>query len=292
MSVRTFGLVAALLATSATFAQSPNVTFGLDLNSEVELLPNGKVRLRFHDENGNYSRVRFGASFDNGLSVRVFQKIERIDGDADASTLDEAYVERPGDWRAGKQYLPFGTGRIVKESALAAKIDMEILFADMPISLAFADAGSDRQRGFCARFGDNIGFSIAQGQRFGINASSFTQIRSAEHSPGKKRGYDSIIGADATKQTGGWTMSAEWVRLREGETAQDNDEDLLNGLVSYQFPYGPLVQIEATAQFNNRRLHYGFSAEVPISSNAFLSPSVRFLDGEGWHCSATLRVRL
>ncbi len=281
----------ALLIGAAATAQAPTVTFGLDLNPRVGLDSSGNQIFRWNDDVGNFSRVRFSANFENGLHVRVFQKLERIHNDPDTSTLDEAYVERPGDWRIGKQVLPFGSGRIFKDSALAAKLDLDLIVADLPISLAYANS-EDRQKGFTARFGDNVGVSIAVGDRFGINAASFTQIRPPDETDRRRRGYGLMYGADVTKKTEGWTLAAEWIRLRNGETTFDEDEDVVDGLLSYQFPYGPLVQAEATALVSSNRFNYAIAAEVPIASNAFLAPSVRYFDKRGWTASVVLRVRL
>lgn len=286
------GIGLTILIGSNSMAQTPSVAIGLDLNPRISFDQDGRSFFRWHDASGNFSRVRFAANFDNGLSVKVFQKLEKIDGDADSSTIDEAYVERPGDWRIGKQMLPFGSGRLMRDSCVAAKIDLELVFANLPISLALTDAGSGRQRGLVARFGDNVGISAALGRRFGINAASFTQLRSPDSPPGKDRGYGLLFGVDVTQQSGGWTASAEWIQMRNGETAADPDEDVLDALVSYQFPYGPLVKTEATAEIVRRRLHYQVSAEFPLQSNVFVAPSVRYYDGSGLIYSVVFRVRL
>lgn len=282
---------AALLSVTAV-AQAPLVTFSADINPQITMEEDGLVRLRFYDDAGNFSRLRMNLLLENGWHLRFFQKLGRIANDADDSSVDEVYVERPGDWRVGKQYLPFGSGRLLKETGIGGRLDTYLAIADMPISAAIIENGHGRQSGFIARLGGNIGISVAVGRHFGINATSFTQLHNPERSPGKGRGHRMAFGVDSGIAIGGWKTTGEWVALRDGHTTLDPDEDVLNLMITYQFPYGPLIESEITRAARAGLTNLRFAIQLPVSKVTFIVPSARFYDGEGWEYSILMRIRV
>ncbi len=286
-------MVAALLLLYGTAAgQAPNLSISADLNPQLRVRPDGVTLIQMYDDSGNFSRLRLGLILPNGWRVRVFQKLGRIRNDADKSGLDEAFIERAGDWRVGKQYLPFGSGRLLKESVLGARVNTFLALADLPISVVVVENGPGRQRGVVARVGDTVGISVASGKHFGINATAFTQLRPPEESPGTGRGYRLAYAVDIRRATGGWGAEVEYIRLRNGHTALDPDEDILDVLISYQFPFGPLVEAESTLTLESGGTNLRFSSSIPVSKRVFLVPTVRYFEDRGWVYSLSAFIRL
>ncbi len=148
----------------------------------------------------------------------VAQRLQRIPNDGDEEQLDQYYVEDPGLWRLGKQYLPFGRGLLLRESGRAARGDTNLIFQNLPISAAICDNGRDRTRGVFGRVGSTVGVSFAVGNNIGIQGTSLNAVRRPEDNPGAGRGYKFALGVDGAKRFWIFTVQGEVLALRRGHT--------------------------------------------------------------------------
>lgn len=283
------GLIA---STHMGWGQAAHLTISADFNPQLRFTTEGAARFRMYNDDGEHSRVRLGVTLENGWIVRLYQKIGRIDNDPDESGTEEAYLEKPGWWQAGKFYIPFGGGRIIRETGIGFKLDTTFAFVDLPIEAAYIYNGSRKQRGFVARIGAPIGVSVAYGEHFGIGGTALTQIRFPESSPGEGRGYGLIAGVDLQKTISGFDTSVEYMWLRNGATVLDADEELLNVRVAYQFPFGPLIEAESTFTFRDPTTNLRFGAQLAGADKIFFVPSVRYYQKTGWRIGIGLRIRI
>lgn len=290
--MRGLWVVVAAGAFGSAAAQAPHVSFSADVYPQLRYSPNGQSQARLYNDFGEYSIFRLGIVLDNGWAVRLRQRLERIPGDADNSSMDEAFLENPGRWKAGKQYIPFGSGRMLRESAFGVQVETEFDFASLPVVFGYFDSGRGKQSGFVARVGGSVGVSVAVGDHFGIAASSFTQLRLPEESPGRNRGYGLAVGIDVTRKFGGWTLGVEGIALRRAASPLDRDTEVVDASLSYQFPYGPLVEGGATLETESGLVNLRLVSEMALSQKLFLVPSVRHFEGRGWIIGVGARIRL
>lgn len=273
-------------------AQNPGVNVSADLFPTITYNEKGKTVFRLWDDRGNFSRVRFSVLLDNGWNIRFFQRLAKIDNDSDSSGIEQFYIEKPGHWRLGKQVIPFGSGELENETALGARYDTELVFGAIPISVAVVDNGSTHQRGFVARIGGDVGVSYARGEHFGIAPSAFTQIRPPEAAPGKNRGHREMVGIDAKWSNSGFTLALEWIGLRRGHTSQDPEEDIVDVVIAYQFPYGPGLEMGFARALRESRSSIRVQTVVPVSRKFFWVPHVRWYEEGEWLFSLSARLRL
>ena len=283
--------MAGLLSASA-IAQAPPVTISADLYTTLRFDQGKQARFHLYDDTAQFSRVRLGIGLENGWFIRVFQKLGTVPNDVDQSTLEEAFIESPGNWAAGKIYTPFGSGRILRENGYGARADTELIFLNFPLQVSAIENGKGRPRGGFVRIGSSAGISVAIGEHFGTSATSLTQIRLPEASPGEGRGYRVVYGADGKLQFGGWTFGGELLFLREGHTILDLEEDIVDGFMTYQFPTGPLVLAELCLTLREGGANFKLSSEIPFSKNLFVVPILRKYNKTGWSYAITFKVRL
>lgn len=289
---RSLGVVAATLLVLPAPTQGPAVSFSADVTPQVRFDGEGKARFRLYDDTGELSRVRMNLSFDSGLQMRYFQKLARIDNDSDDSGTEEFYLEDPNRWSLGKRYIPFGTNRLLREIAIGASAKVFLPIADVPLQISAFDNGPGEQRGVAGRVGENPGVSFFVGEHFAIASTSLTQIRFPEDAPGEGRGYRRALGVDFTLGTGGWQAVIEYVALRRPHKASDPQLDIASLLISYQFPYGPLVLMDVAVASVEPRTSIRWSAQIPLEKNLFLVPSLRLMSTEGWRAALSMRIRL
>jgi hypothetical protein len=218
--------------------------------------------------------------------------LERITGDPDTSLLDQYYVEDPGLWRVGKQIIPFGAGRVIQDTALAARGDTNLIFEGLPVAVAVCDAGPGLARGFDARIGSRIGLSVFLGRHFGISSGSFTQIREPEASPGYGRGYQAAVAIDGARRFGKFELKGEIVDVTQGETVADRDLDVADGTISY-FPNRSVTLTAGyTWEGPDGKQFLRFGSVAPITRGVQFESWVRFKDNALWDVSLQIRVRL
>lgn len=287
------GFLLILIAWSVlVFGQTPDVQVKADLGPSFRNENGGGSSAHWFDPFGHHSTIALQFTLEPGLRAYVSQKIERIRHDGDSSQIDESYVEDAGVWRAGKQYLPFGQLRVMRESVVAVRSDTELFLRVLPMAVAACDGGHGHQRGVVGRIGsDSVGMSFALGQHFGISGTSLTQIRLPDESPGMGRGYDRVFGIDAKRSIGPVAFAGEFVALRGGERGA-SDRDVLD-----------LTATLAPAVTRSVTLGYSIGTDPGIQSmrlqgsfmmapNVWLEPWLRTRNGQVFDTGVSLRVRL
>ena len=209
-------LVPSILFPLPSFAQAPDLRAKLDLAVTFDARGGDPQSARLYTRLGRPSTVGLSLFLESGLHVSVSQRLGRLPQDADADIFDEAFVEDPGIWRVGKQYLPFGSGRLLNESVLAIRVDSRLIAEDLPVALAFAQAGAGRQNGAVLRVGRGIGASFAYGEHFGIAATSLGLVRRPEDAPGRGGGWAQAYGIDARRRSGKYTLAGDFLALAGG----------------------------------------------------------------------------
>lgn len=289
--MRLFTIVAFVLLPLSAVAQAPDVRVKLDAVINGSSDENGKRNVRLYDRLGNRGVLALTFYLEPGFRTYVTQRLQQIENDPDKSPLDEYYVEDEGLWRVGKQYLPFGSGKILRESVLAVRGDTNLIIEGLPVAAAACDGGVGRQRGFVARVGSRIGLSVAYGHHFGIASTALNYVRTPEESPGKGRGYQAVFGVDGYRTFGRFTVAGEAVILRRGETSQDVDEDVLDGSVLYRPIKTATMTAGVTHSESQDRTYLRVMLSCALDRHSTIEPLVRFTDGRIFDASVSLRVR-
>lgn len=283
--------IAAVLGTVAA-AQAPDVVIKLDARLNYRSAPDDANTQRLYDSLGNYSIVSLGFKLEPGFKVYVGQKLQRFDGGRDPDMLDEYYIEDEGIWRVGKQYLPFGAGRLVRESAFAARGETALIVESVPIVAAFAQGEKGRQQGFVARIGGRLGGSVFLGDHFGIDGTSLALIRKPDHALGKGRGFKQAFGLDYSKGIGNFNVAFEGVAFRDPNDSSDEDFEVFDVSATYtpskyhNYTVGWTRRTHPTADFMR------FRGSVFLTNNVYLEPMVRYRDGRNYDFNVAVRVRL
>jgi hypothetical protein len=272
-------------------AQIPDVRVKFDLRTVIRADEARDPQIRFYDVQGTHSTVAFTFRLEPGFRAFVAQRLERFPHDADTSLVDEAYIEDEGIWRVGKQYLPFGSGRILRESVPAARADTNLIIEGLPVSVAACDGGTNYTRGVIGRLGSRIGASFAFGRHFGIAGTAFTQFRHPEDSVGRSRGYRQALGVDAERTYQTITVKGEAIALRDGETPRDPNLEIVDLAGSFRFAresYGTVGYTAVTAGIADV-LRIG--ATVRLDARSSLEPMLRFSKGKVYDFSVAWRFR-
>lgn len=276
------------------FAQTPDVIIAVDARPTFLGGDGRNAFLRWFDAYANPSTVGFKFRLDNGNRIAVTQRLARQGGSGDPDSTEEFSIESPGEWKLGKQTLPFGQRKLLRETALAIRLQTNLVFEEAPLDFALVDAGEGRPQGVIGRIGDNNGVSFAFGEHFAIQDTAFTILRRDPAGIGKGRGYKTILGADAVLFKYPLTAEAEVITLREGHTAQDLDQTISDVRVSYQFPNGRDMVTLAWA----RQWHHGvvdsfrLDAEFVLVKQVVLMPHIRIGSRGLNQFGTTVRVRL
>src|SRR5579872_3968517 len=133
------------LASCAAHAQLPDATIKLNLYGDYVTDHTGRTTTRLYDTLGHLSTVGLQFRTDLGVQLFVTQKLQIVQHGGDPDQLDQYYVESEGNWRVGKQYLPFAQNGLFNESALAVRSDWTIPQLELPIKVSACDAGPGRQ---------------------------------------------------------------------------------------------------------------------------------------------------
>jgi hypothetical protein len=287
-----FLLLAALIAVcTAAFAQVPDVQVKADLGPTYRNQVIGGSDTHWYDPFGHHSTISLQFGLEPGFRAFVSQKIERIRHDGDRSPIDESYVEDQGVWRAGKQYLPFGQRRIIRESVVAIRSDTQFFLHDLPMSISACDGGGGRERGIVGRIGRTLGVSFAVGEHFGIAGTSLTQTRLPTESPGLHGGYRQIFGIDAMRNVGVLKLSGEFVTLRSGELNAD-DKDVLDIMATLQPAPGRSLTLGYTIATNPGLTSLRLQGSFLVTKMVWMEPFVRTRNGRIYDTGVSLRVRL
>jgi hypothetical protein len=282
--------LAAFLA-SACVAQVPDVRFKIDATLSFRSEKGGPALLKAYSALGRHSIVGLIFYTEPGFRVYVSQKLEKFSGEVDEQPLEEYYVEDEGIWRLGKQFLPFGTGNILRESVLAVRGDTNLILEHFPVSLAVCDGGSDAQHGVVARAGARVGVSAAFGNHFGIASTALDQIRDPEDSPGKGHGWRSAFGVDYTRKIDRLTIVAEGVALRNGETSTDADLTIADMSVTFAPVQGVTIQAGWTRLLPSDGDVYRVIGSFRITKMLSLEPVIRYRSERLFDAALELRIR-
>ncbi|MCW5938247.1 MAG: hypothetical protein KF884_08160 [Fimbriimonadaceae bacterium] len=266
------------LASMVALGQSPDVVPFVEFRPTWTVRSGAKNLFHYYDEDARYSLVGLKMLLETGHRVYVAQRVERIDNSGDPDTVDEYYVEDRGEWRVGKQYLPFGRRGLLRETVLAARIDLDFISDELPLAVAACDGGSGRPRGVVARLGRSVGASVATGKHFGIQATSFTAVQAPETATGVGRGHRLILGLDAARSFGSGFATFEAVALREGHTAADRDRALTEARIDFRVPGRLPYRVGASwaRDWSDSRDYFAIRGELGTGERISYSPVLRF----------------
>jgi hypothetical protein len=286
-------IAAAAVLSSIADAQTPDIFINIDGRMQFLSQQTGPTQIRLYDNLGRHSVASVTAFLEIGFKGFVSQKLERIANDADRDQLDEYYLEDEGIWRVGKQYLPFGSGRFLHESVLAARGDTQLFIEDLPIVAAICDNGPLRQRGVVGRIGSRLRFSFAIGSHFGINGTSFDLVRRPEDSPGVGHGYKEMYAVDVSKNLGSeFTIGGELIVMRRGHTASDGDNTMFD--ISGTLRADPRRQITGGWTRDNRQHadFYRLGGSFFVSRYLIFEPMVRYREGGLYDAALTFHFKV
>lgn len=290
--MRPVGLLLAACAFAASHAQVPDIVPIVELRPTA-ISSDGESSFRWYDGMGRHSLVGFQLRLEPGYRALVTQRLQRVPGDADSETLDEAYVEDPGLWRVGRQLAPFGANRLIREYLTAGRFETKLVFAELPVHFAAGDNGVGRARGISARVGRSFGVSVAAGNHFGVAATSLCPIRRPEESSGKGRGYRLILGADARLGWGKFSASAEYASLRDPDADLDPREEVSDLLLAYGGSESAVhLQLGWARAWRSKREVLRAEAEVRIDPRVRLVAFIRMPSGGRNDLAIGARVKI
>jgi hypothetical protein len=201
-----------LLSLSA-LGQAPDVRIKGDVS--FSYINSEGAGLRTISPLNRYSTLSLSTLSPLGFNILLSQRFSFLPDDADNEFFDEYYVEDPGSWRIGKQYLPFGNGALMRETALAARVDSNLIFEGLPLSFALVDAGRGRQAGVIGRLGGRgIGVSAAIGDHWAINSTALSLFQTLGPGLGREQGFRQAFGLDWNQRAGRLTTRYESLALR------------------------------------------------------------------------------
>lgn len=284
--------MACCIAVPGAFAQVPDVLVKIDLRLVASGGPGRDAVFRSYDLKGMHSTVGLNFTLEPGYQAVLTQRLQRTEHDADQDQLDESYIEDPGYWRAGKQYIPFGLGRLLLESTTAGRINLLVGGDQVPATFAACQGPKGMPKGLTGRIGGKLGLSFAFGDNFGVSGTSLANLRGAENSPGKARGWSRVVGADFTTRRKSWTSSLEVASFTKGATAADEDElvsDLLFTLTPS--PRGSLT-FGWCRSWEHSESIFRIEGKQMLTTSLWLEPMLRVKDGKVWDLAVSLHVKL
>lgn len=288
--MRRLALLGTFLAAGAA-AQIPDVRFRGDVTGTFLTRPTGASTFRLYSPVGRYSTVGLTVYLENGLVATITERLQLFAGDADDELLDEYTVEDPGIWKIGKQYLPFGSGLLLRESVRAARADTNLVFEGVPIVAAVFDGGKGRPRGLMGRVGPrSYGASVEIGDHIGVSGSALAIVRGPDGSPGRSGGWRQAYGLDASYRVGSSLYRAEFIALREGQGG-DRDRTLLDLSFTRDLRRRDSVIGEVIVDPDRQQTFLRFSGNFGNGRGVFLEPVVIFRGGGVDRLGAGLRYR-
>ena len=280
-----------LAAATAASAQVPDASIKLNIYANYFSEQSGRTTIRLYDTLGHVSTVGLRLRTDLGFQVYAAQKFQIIPHGGDPDQLDEYYVESPGNWVVGKQYLPFGAGSLFHESALAVRSDVSITSLELPVSVAACDAGPGRQLGVVARVGDHIGASAAVGEHFGISGTSFDLIRLPTQAPDVGHGFHAIYGVDYSSRQDEWGFKGEALVLRGPETPTDQTDIVGDLSVRYDPSSQRGFEVGITHSARERADFIRLQAFISPIGKLSIEPMVRFRNAGLFDISLAVHVK-
>jgi len=286
-------LIAIGIASAAVVsAQVPDVRFKIDATLSFRTEKGNPPVLKAYSVLGRHSTVGLTFFTEPGFRIYVSQKLQKFSGEVDEEPLEEYYIEDEGIWRVGKQFVPFGTGNMLRESVLAARADTNLIFERFPVSVAVMDGGTGGQRGATARVGTRVGASIAVGRHLGIASTALWQIRNPEDSPGNGFGFETAVGLDYTTRFHSSVFVLEGIALRRGETPADKDLTLADASFTYNFPHNQNVGIGWSRILPSGGDVFRITGSFQFLRSVSLEPVLRYRNQKLYDAAIELRIRL
>ena len=283
-------LLACLLSPVSCLAQAPDVRARLDFALTLDYRNDDSQTSRLYSPLGRPSTVALSLVLETGYNVVVSERLQRLPHDADGDIFDEAYIEDPGIFRVGKQYLPFGAGRLLRESAAAARIDSNLIAEGVPVALAYCDAGPGRQSGLVLHAGRALGASLAVGDHFGISGTSLGVVRHPEDAAGRGGGWKQAFGFDASRRLGKLALSAEFGAFNGGPQRSLSVLDLETTYYSDGYRTIGLGYTHSDGERGADLLR--LFGRIHAARNLDLEPFLRLRNGDLYDLALTLRLRL
>lgn len=278
MSFRHAAVGVVCLVAGSALAQIPDVSIKGDARLGWVNRPESSI-IRWYDSFGRRSTLGLQFFLEPGLRAFASQRFERIKNDGDGDQIDEFYVEDVGNWRVGKQLLPFGTGLMFNERALAVRTDSFSL-RTIPVIAAACDAGQGRQRGVTGRIGSkNLAVSFAVGEHFAISSSSLTVVRRPEEATGIDTGYRLALGAELGTSSKFWSAKAEYLALRRPNRSGDPDYSLLDLSLSLTPDKYRQVGVGITRDFASSVNNLRLTGRFLVVTNVWVEPVLRYRNG-------------
>jgi len=279
-------------AATLASAQIPDIQLHLDLTASLRVENYSPSLFQFYDVMGRPSIAGLSFYTQQGFRAYASEKLQPLPGDSSSDPFDEYYFEDEGIWRIGKQYLPFGSGRILHESALAARGDTNLIVEGVPMSVAFCNGGNGFENGVTGRIGSMIGASFAIGRHFGIAATSLDDVRRPEDAPGQGRGWKQAFGLDVSRRLSHWTFRAEGVNFQNGETASELNESVVELSATLSPSRLESTTFAWTRQTPDRKDFYRIQGSYEIVKHVSFEPMIRFRDGSLFDLTAEIRIKL
>jgi len=285
------GLLPMALAAISARAQQPDVAVRVDLVPTYHMGKGTETAFRWFDTLGRYSTVGLAVRMESGFRGFVSERIERTGNSADPDQLDEYYIEDPGIWRLGKQYIPFGRQNLERESIRAARGDTRLILPSVPLSVAICDNGAGRARGFAGRIGSTVGLSFAIGENFAAQPTALALVRQPDDAPGKGRGYHDLFGFDVARRFQIYNVQAEAIVLRRGETPLDPSTEVSDLAFTVQPNRRQAVTVGWSREWEKSENFFRAQGRFMLTRETWLEPMLRMKDGEFYDFGATVRVR-
>lgn len=278
MTSRSFALPL-FFATAFAQAQMPDFSIMADIRAGVHFSEHDS-RPRMFDPFGRISTVNLSLIFEGFYRVSLSERFSKIPGDTMSNHVEHFYVELPGVWRVGILDTKFGRGWLIREYGLGGEFTTHLLFDNLPITIAAVDDGGRRTRAIMARIGSKAGISFATGNYLAASGTSLTAIRRPEQAPGIGRGYRMLMGADAAATWREFKGKVEYVGLREGVTALDPQEDIVDLELSYQaHPLATEYKLGYARTLQGRSDHLRAEVEIPVDEKLSLTAQFRMDQG-------------
>ena len=261
-----------LLLSGGAFAQQPDLRFRIDLAFQLVSKREGPFLGRLYTPFGRHSTVAITALTEPGFNVTVSQRAQTFDDDADNESLDEYFIEDPGIWRVGKQYLPFGPQNLLRESVLAARADTNLLFEGIPVSVALFDGGRGRPNGALGRVGPRAyGASFASGRHLAVSGTALAVLRSPEGSPGPGGGWAQAYGFDAAYRVSRGIFRLEGLALRGGGLVE-SDRSILDLTFTRELRGRDYVLVGIAQDFGRGQTFLRGTANLTLNPNTAFEP--------------------
>ncbi|MBS1717141.1 MAG: hypothetical protein JSS72_05360 [Armatimonadetes bacterium] len=280
-----------LLATSALgTAQIPDIRIKTDIRYSFRFDADRSTGQAWYDSLSRHSLIGFDLNLEPGLHAFVSERVQKIPHDGDPDGIDEAFVEDTGDWRLGKQVLPFGRG-LIRESCFAARSDTFLFLQQLPLKVAACDDATGRPRGIIGRIGSRqVGVNFAEGDNFGVAAETLAIFRKPELTA-TPIGYHRLVGADAGWVKGRTRLDLEYVGLRQPQSSEQQAEDVAQVAISYVPKNRFLVKAAFAQRFSDNVNMLALEGEIPGNFGASGVGVLRYRQGKFFDACLELRVR-